>query len=90
MRRALWRLALIGWVCRALAGPPAALAQDENAALAAMPDQPGREEVFYTCNACHSGHGRYGCIASQKTGQEGERGCLLSLVTARRTSRPSK
>ena len=56
MRRALWRLALIGWVCRALAGPPAAIAQDEDAALAAMPDQPGREEVFYTCNACHSIH----------------------------------
>jgi cytochrome c len=21
-----------------------------------MPDQPGKEEVFYTCNACHSIH----------------------------------
>jgi cytochrome c len=47
-------LALIGWGYWALADRPAALAQDEDAALAAMPDHPGKEEVFYTCNACHS------------------------------------
>jgi cytochrome c len=46
-------LLVIGWGCWALAGLPAR-AQDEDAALAAMPDHPGKEEVFYTCNACHS------------------------------------
>ena len=56
MRRVFWCLALAGLGCCALADPPAALAQDEDASLAAMPDQPGREEVFYTCNACHSIH----------------------------------
>jgi cytochrome c len=45
---------MIGWGCWALADRPEALAQDEDAALAAMPDHPGKEEVFYTCNACHS------------------------------------
>ena len=54
MRQAVWLLALIGWGGWALADPPAALAQDEDAALAAMPDHPGKEEVFYACNACHS------------------------------------
>ena len=54
MRGAWWLLVLIGWSCWALADRPAALAQDEDAALAAMPDHPGKEEVFYTCNVCHS------------------------------------
>ncbi len=27
---------------------------DPEAMLAAMPDHPGKEEVFYTCSACHS------------------------------------
>jgi cytochrome c len=54
VRETFWLLALIGWGCWALADQAAALAQDEDAALAAMPDQPGKEEVFYTCNACHS------------------------------------
>ena len=53
MRRALWCLALIGWGCWALADRPAS-AQDEESALAAMPDHPGKEEVFYACDACHS------------------------------------
>jgi cytochrome c len=56
VRGAFWFLALIGWSCWALADRPAALAQDDDAALAAMPDHPGKEEVFYTCNACHSIH----------------------------------
>jgi cytochrome c len=54
VRGAFWLLALIGWGYWALADRSAALAQDEDAALAAMPDHPGKEEVFYTCNACHS------------------------------------
>jgi cytochrome c len=54
VRRALWLLALIGWGCWALADLAAALAQDEDPALAAMPDHPGKEEVFYACNPCHS------------------------------------
>jgi cytochrome c len=54
VRGAFWLLALIGWGCWAVADRSATLAQDEDAALAAMPDHPGKEEVFYTCNACHS------------------------------------
>jgi len=40
---------LVGWGLAA-----AALAQDDDAALAALPDHAGKEEVYYTCNACHS------------------------------------
>ena len=54
MRGAFWLLALVGWGCWALADRPEVCAQEEDAALAAMPDHPGKEEVFYTCNACHS------------------------------------
>lgn len=43
----------IGLGAGAVADRPAALAQND-AALAAMPDRPGKEEVFYTCHACHS------------------------------------
>jgi hypothetical protein len=42
-------LGLIGW---GLAVPAAA--QDDDAALAALPDHAGKEEVYYTCSACHS------------------------------------
>jgi hypothetical protein len=56
VRRTLWPVALIGWGCWALAGPPAALAQDADAALGRNGGPAGKEEVFYTCNACHSIH----------------------------------
>jgi hypothetical protein len=39
-------LALLGCGCWGVANRPAALAQDEDAALAAMPDHPGKQEVF--------------------------------------------
>ena len=54
MRGAFCLLALIGWGSWALAERSLAFAQDEDAALAAMPDHPGKEVVFYACNACHS------------------------------------
>ena len=53
MSRTLWYLALIGCGCWAVAIQPAG-GQDEDSLLAAMPDHPGKEDVFYACNACHS------------------------------------
>jgi hypothetical protein len=54
MRRFAGILGLVGWGLFALAGRLPALAQDDEAALAALPDHPGKEETYYTCNACHS------------------------------------
>ena len=66
MREALWLLALLGCGCWVVANRPAALAQDEDAAVAAMPDHPGKQEIFYTCNACHSIH----LVAQQRLPRE--------------------
>jgi hypothetical protein len=44
---------LLGCGLWLLAERPPARAQDD-AALAALPDYPGREETYYTCDGCHS------------------------------------
>jgi cytochrome c len=48
---AIVALALTGWGQAPSAGGSAA-AQEED--FGGLPEAPGREEVFYTCNACHS------------------------------------
>jgi len=53
VRRSAALALLLGCGLWALARPPV-LAQDDEAALAALPDHPGKEETYYTCNACHS------------------------------------
>jgi hypothetical protein len=45
---------LLGCGLWILADRPPALAQDDEAALAALPDHPGKEETYYTCDGCHS------------------------------------
>jgi hypothetical protein len=53
VRRSAGLVLLIGSVFWALAARTPALA-DDDAALAALPDHAGKEETYYTCNACHS------------------------------------
>jgi cytochrome c len=39
-----------------LAGYAPAVAVDDEALLASLPDGPGKEETFYGCHGCHSFH----------------------------------
>jgi hypothetical protein len=45
---------LLGCGLWVLTDRPPALAQNDAAALAALPDYPGKEETYYTCDGCHS------------------------------------